>query len=287
MTGDERRDRFPPDFLQQLFMNPLDPGYAAAAARRAERGPRPPWSRRTAYALKLLTLVVVGMLLATAYREAVAAEPDRSRAHAGLVEEVKAAQERTDELQARSEELRRQVAAAQRAALSPEELARIREQEAAAGLGAVAGDGAVIELADAPVPIDPTTGKPSGEEVSRALDVDLQTVVNGLWAAGAEAISINGQRLTSVSTIRSAGSAILVDYRPVTSPYQISAIGPDDMLRRFNDSPPAAAMRDLAATYGIGFSTRDQDDIQLPAAPGRTLRYAEPLDSSPTTGGTR
>src|SRR5690606_6973410 len=130
----------------------------------------------------------------------------------GLVEEVKAAQERTDALQARSEELRRQVAAAQRAALSPAELARIREQEAFAGLGAVVGDGAVIELADAPVPIDPTTGKPSGEEVSRALDVDLQTVVNGLWAAGAEAISINGQRLTSVSTIRSAGSAILVDF---------------------------------------------------------------------------
>lgn len=285
----EKANRFPPDFLQELFMNPLDPGYADAAARTRQRGPRPPWARRSAYVFKVITLVAVGFVLAIAYREAVAAEPDRSRAHAGLVEEVKAAQARTDELQASSDQLRREVNAAQQAALgvSAEQLERIQQQEAAAGLGPVTGDGAVVRLSDAPIPIDPNTGKPSGGDINRALDVDLQSVVNGLWAAGAEAIAINGQRLTAVSTIRSAGSAILVDFRPVTSPYEVTAIGPDDLERRFNDSPPAAAMRDLATRYGLGFSTSTEDGLTLPAAPGRSLRYARPIGSPAPTGGNR
>jgi uncharacterized protein YlxW (UPF0749 family) len=290
MSAPTRPDRrYAPDFLQELFANPLDPGYADAAARRAEHGSRPPWASRSAYALKLLALLVVGFLFAIAYREAVATEPDRSRAHAGLVDEVRAAQVRSDDLQARSDELLRELTAAQQAALgaTAEELARVREQQAAAGLNAVTGDGAVVRLTDAPVPIDPTTGKATGADVSRVLDVDLQSVVNGLWAAGAEAISVNGQRLTAVSTIRTAGSAILVDFRPVTSPYVVNAIGPDVLDRRFDSSPPAAAMRDLANQYGLGFSVRGQDDLTLPAAPGRSLRYAHPVGSPSPTGGAR
>ena len=232
-------------------------------------------------------MLVVGFILAIAYREAVAAEPDRSRAHAGLVEEVKVAQTRTEELQTDADRLRREVTQAQQEALgaSGAELARVREQEAAAGLGPVTGDGLVVRLADAPAPIDPNTGRASEGDVSRVLDVDLQSVVNGLWASGAEAVAVNGQRLTALTTIRSAGSAILVDFRPVTSPYEVSAIGPDDLEDRFNESPPARAIRDLTEQYGLGFATRSQDDLTLPAAPSRSLRYAHPVGSP--TGGTR
>jgi uncharacterized protein YlxW (UPF0749 family) len=155
----------------------------------------------------------------------VAAEPERSRAHAGLVDEVKTGQQRTDDLQARSEELRRDGHRGPAGGLggSAEELAKVREQQAAAGLAAVTGPGSVVRLADAPAPIDPATGRPSATEVNRVLDIDLQAVVNGLWASGAEAIAVNGQRLTATSTIRVAGNAILVDFRPVTSPYEVSA----------------------------------------------------------------
>ena len=284
-----RQDEFSPNFLLELFADPLDPGYADAAARRAAHGPRRPWARRTAYLAKVVTMLAVGFVLAIAYREAVAAEPDRTRAHAGLVEEVKAAQARSDDQQARSDELRRQVTEAQQAALgaSAAELARIREQEAATGLAPVTGPGTIVRLADAPAPIDPNTGRVSGGNVSRVLDVDLQGVVNGLWASGAEAIAVNGQRLTGLTTIRAAGGAILVDFRPVTSPYEIAAIGPDDMEQRFNDSPPAKAIRDLANQYGLGFSTRSQEDLRLPAAPARSLRHAHPVGSPSPTGGTR
>ena len=58
------------------------------------------------------------------------------------------------------------------------------------------------------------------------LDIDLQEVAQRALDAGAEAIAINGQRLTSTSTIRTAGGAILVDFRPVTGPYEVAAIGP-------------------------------------------------------------
>ena len=280
-----------PDFLLELFRDPLDPGYADAAAARAEHGPKPRWRRTGALVLRTLTLVLVGLLLAVAYREAVAAEPERSRAHAGLVDEVKTGQQRTDDLQQRTEELRNQVTAAQQAALggSAEELARVREQQAAAGLAAVSGPGTVVRLSDAPAPIDPATGRPSTAEVNRVLDVDLQAVVNGLWASGAEAIAVNGQRLTSTTTIRVAGNAILVDFRPLASPYDISAIGPDDLADRFNHSAAAADMRGLVQRYALGFGVQVHDDLHLPAATGLTLSFAHPPGSpSPgPSGGTK
>jgi uncharacterized protein YlxW (UPF0749 family) len=284
-TPAEGERRFAPHFLLELFTNPLDPGYADAAAQRAKHGPRPPLRRHGLFALRVVTLVAVGFLLAIAWREAVATEPDRDSAHAGLVDEVKTAQSRTDDLQRQSDQLRRQVTEQQQAALggTADQLRKIREQEAAAGLAAVTGSGAVVRLADAPAVIDPTTGKPSGAEVSRVLDVDLQSVVNGLWAGGAEAISVNGQRLTSTSTIRTAGNAVLVDFRPVTSPYEVSAIGPDGLADAFNKSSSAGTMRELADKYGLGFSTRAQDDLHLPAAPGPALRYAGPV-VSPSEG---
>ena len=88
------------------------------------------------------------------------------------------------------------------------------------GVVPVAGRGLRIELTDAPTD-DPDTQDPT----LRVQDVDLQVVVNGLWAAGAEAIAVNGHRLTSMTAIRSAGDAVLVDLVPLSSPYKVDAIG--------------------------------------------------------------
>ena len=236
-----------------------------------------------------MVLALSGFLFTVAWQATQAAEPDRTSAHAGLVAEAKAAQARTDELQARSDQLRREVTSQQRASLGGgnEELKRIRAQEAATGLAPVTGPGAVVRLTDAPAPIDATTGKAQVGDVSRVLDIDLQSVVNGLWAGGAEAVAINGQRLTSTSTIRAAGTAILVDFRPVTSPYQVSAIGPDDLDDRFNRGFGAASMRALADQYGLGFSVGSADELNLPAAPSPSLAYARPAALTAPSGGGR
>jgi uncharacterized protein YlxW (UPF0749 family) len=282
-----------PDFLLQLFQDPLDPSYADAARANAERraASAPPpaaWRRHATLALRVVTLVATGFLLAVAYRQAVAAEPERSQAQAGLVEEVRAAQTRTDDLQRRADTLRDEVTRLQETALGgrTEELRQIRDLAAATGLAKVTGDGVVITLSDAPAQIDPKTGRPA-DAGERVIDRDLQSAVNALWSAGAEAIALDGQRLTATSTIRAAGDAILVDFRPVTSPYEIAAIGPADLGRRFGASSAAADMRGLAAQYGIGFSVRDQANLTLPAsATDVPLQYATPISpgspSAPT-----
>jgi small basic protein len=67
-------------------------------------------------------------------------------------------------------------------------------------------------------------------DTGRVRDRDMQRVVNGLWESGAEAISINGQRLTALSAIRAAGDAILVDNKPLVPPYTVLAVGDGERL---------------------------------------------------------
>ncbi len=212
--------------------------------------------------------------MAVAYRAAVAARPVANTVHAGLVGQVEDRAVAYRALQRQDDDLRRQVSTAQRNLLggSSDELTRIRQQEAATGLAAVTGPGRWCG--------SPTRGRrstrpparPSTADVNRILDVDLQSVVNALWAGGAEAIAINGQRLTATSTIRTAGNAILVDFRPLASPYDVSAIGPGDLDRRFNASAAAASMRGLVQQYGLGFAVQPAG---RPAATGRDRPDAE------------
>jgi uncharacterized protein YlxW (UPF0749 family) len=269
--------RVSPDVLTELFREPLDPGYADAARRRAERGVPAARPGRTDLALRCVALLAIGFLFAVGYRHAVAAEPERSRAHAGLVNEIKQAQARTDALGQRANALRQQVNRLQESALGGERLRALRDQEAATGLAAVRGAGVLVTLTDSPPSVDPNTGKNADGDAGRVLDVDLQDVVNELWAQGAEAIAVNGERLTSISTIRAAGQAILVDFTPVTSPYRVAAIGPADLLDRFTRSIGATALKALAAEVGFDFDAVSRIGLILPGASEVPLNYATPL----------
>lgn len=280
------RGGFAPDFLTELFRNPLDPGYADAAARRRAAGAPPPgWRVRSSRAVTLTVVVALGFLFAVAYRQTVAEEPGRSQARAGLVAQIKERQAQTDELAARADQLREEVGRQRDAALSGSQASRLRRLEAGTGLGRVRGDGVVVRLADAAAQDkDAVTGAAGGPP--RVLYTDLQKVANDLWAAGAEAVAINGQRLTATSTIRSAGAAILVDFRPVTGPYEVSAIGPGSLRERFEDSRAAYLMRELVESVGLSFQVRKAEGLTLPAAPEPRLRYAEPSPSpSPSPSG--
>jgi uncharacterized protein YlxW (UPF0749 family) len=117
--------------------------------------------------------------------------------------------------------------------------------------------------------------------------------VNALWAAGAEAVSINGQRLGPTTAIRFAGEAVLVDFRPVTNPYEISAIGdPDRMAARFIADQRVVALAQVSVTLGLTFDYAKEDELSLPAANIPELRSASPVgeddpaaDPDPTPGG--
>ncbi|MEV4657452.1 DUF881 domain-containing protein [Micromonospora sp. NPDC049301] len=288
--GDGRPERvYAPDFLTELFRNPLDPGYADAAAARRRATPAEPargWRAWSARSVSLVVVVVLGFLFAVAYRQTMADEPGRSKARSGLVAQIKERVTETDRLSTRADQLREEVGRQRDAALSGSAAARLRDLEASTGLGRVRGDGVVVRLADAPGNADAVTGAGAGPP--RVLYSDLQGVANALWSAGAEAVAINGQRLTATSTIRLAGEAILVDFRPVMGPYEVSAIGPGSLRRKFENSRSAALMQDVAQTTGLSFGVREADDLTLPAAPEPQLRYAKPpVSPSPSASGVR
>jgi uncharacterized protein YlxW (UPF0749 family) len=278
---------FAPDFLTELFRNPLDAGYADAAKRKAINGPGASRSQRTGFALRMIALVATGLLLAVAYQQTVAAQPESSKVRDGLVRDVQERQRDTETLQKRADALRLQVSRLRDTLLAGSGAQTLRNLEATVGVGAVKGDGAVVTLSDGPVPTDPVTGKPDTNPdhfLGRVFDTDLQIVVNELWLDGAEAVAINGQRLTATSTIRTAGSAILVDFAPLSQPYQITAVGPANLASRFNSSATAAEYQRLHATYGMHIAVAKRSDLNLPAASDVELRYASPIPPPSPSG---
>ncbi|MES9608829.1 DUF881 domain-containing protein, partial [Actinomadura sp. NPDC000929] len=115
------------------------------------------------------------------------------------------------------------------------------------------------------------------QDVVGQLNQDLQVLVNGLWAAGARAIGVNGRRLTPTTAIRAAGEAILVDYRPLGGPYEVTAVGDPGRLRAaFAGSPADRRLAALRDRFGIRYGTRRSDEVRLPAAGAVRLRYAVP-----------
>ena len=278
--GDGQR-RFAPDFLTELFQNPLDPGYADAAARKARGAGRTGTTRRIVSGISTLTVVALGFLLVVAYQQTVADEPARTRARATLVDQVQDRRTKTVERQARVDQLRAEVAELRERQLGGAGMARLRAMEAETGLAPVRGSGARVTVGDGPMPVDPLTGERKSE--ARVRDTDLQVATNALWAAGAEAIAVNGQRLTATSTIRQAGEAILVDLRPVTTPYQVVAIGPDDLADQFREGAAGRFFRALNTRFGITYDVAEVSTVTLEAATEPTLRQAVPL--IPPSGG--
>ncbi len=270
------RQVYAPDFVTELFRNPLDPGYAEAAARRKARGGPSRTSRLSGFSARSIALVAAGFLLAIAYHQTIAAHPQANQIRTNLVNDVKARQSETDDMQKRADDLRDQVTRQREAALAGTDTGALRALESRAGVVKVRGGGVQIRLVDAPDQVDPVTGKAT-RNLGKVQDRDLQLVCNQLWHDGAEAIAINGERLTATSTIRTAGETILVDFRPITSPYEVDAIGPGDLDRKFSSSSTGQLFRDLVTDYHMQVSVKAQGNLTLPAAADPQLHFAAPV----------
>jgi uncharacterized protein YlxW (UPF0749 family) len=172
--------------------------------------------------------------------------------------------------------LRSQVAAAQTSGLSISDAGREKARELsrlelAAGAVPVTGPGLRVVVDDGTT----SAGDQAQDGSERVLDTDLQRLVNGLWAAGAEAVSINGQRVIGTTAIRSAGAAITVGFRPVGRPYAVEAVGdPDEIEAKFVDGPGGRWFRTLQDNYGIVFRVSGERSLRIPAAGGLDVRYA-------------
>ena len=178
-----------------------------------------------------------------------------------------------DELRSRASNLTAQIGTLRAAALGDDSSARGLEAQIDA--------------------LDPVVGQCPGRRIGRAhrgrrlaggqqrcarpgLDLDLQVLANGLWQADAEAVAINGHRLSGLTAIRSAGDAITVDYRSLSRPYRIEAIGnPRTLQARFVESPAGVWWNDLAQNRRMRYEISDVKDMELAADPGIVLRYAK------------
>jgi uncharacterized protein YlxW (UPF0749 family) len=269
--------------LDAVLAETLDPAYAQAAAARAATGsPRRP--RRRARTMVALTMAVAGLLVAVTYDQAAASAQGREQVRAALVDDIRRDSEVTDELAVQLESLRAEVTSTRDDLLAAsavgqralDDLARAEDGGAAVP---VAGPGLLVTLANADPEADddPVGGGADDDPRGRVRDGDLQLVVNALWSAGAEAISINGQRLGPATAIRFAGEAVLVDFRPVTNPYEVSAIGdPDTLLSEFLASPEVNALAVISESFGLRFEFAREDELSLPAASIPELRLARP-----------
>ncbi len=278
--------------LVDMMEHTLDEAYAERAAQRTgDGGPAPaPASAhpRRRSALALLSLVVVGLVTGTAIGEVRERQEAATGLRAGLAEEVRRLTATSDDLAERTESLRAEVEAVRAATLGSDVdgkalTDRLTALGLASGTTPVRGPGIVLTLRDAPGEDLPAVapGRPGTAPDGRVQDRDLQDVVNGLWAAGAEAISVNDQRLTARTAIRGAGEAILVDFRPLSGPYEISALGdPEDLELEFLDGPSGRRLQTFQSLYGIVFDVRRADSLSLPGAAAPELRSARALEPS-------
>jgi len=262
--------------LTEMLTRPLDPSYAAAADRRVAGGE----ARHTPVSTALVTVaaVLIGLIFAVAAGTARREAPAASGVRAGLIEQIESRRALVDERSRAIRERQQEIAgleAASLAAAGPEVQRRLADLNLATGASAVTGPGLVVSLADKPG--EPATEEGQGDQ-GRVLSRDVFIVVNALWEAGAEAIAINGQRLTVRSPIRFAGSAILVNFRPLTPPYVISAIGdPDALPVQFAGSVGAAYVKSLSDNFGIVSSIDSKSDLSLPGATRVSVERARPL----------
>ena len=95
-----------------------------------------------------------------------------------------------------------------------------------------------------------------------------------MWASGAEAVAVNGQRLTALSAIRSAGDAILVDFRPLSPPYDIVGVGDASAMRASFAEGFGGSYLQALRDYGIGYSLSTKGSTRLAESSGVVLRYA-------------
>ncbi|RJQ81519.1 DUF881 domain-containing protein [Pseudonocardiaceae bacterium YIM PH 21723] len=258
---------------RRLLGDHLDPGYA----QRAAQG-RP--STRLDRVWMIAVLLVIGLILGAAAADAGSRAPATEQTRRGLVGSVRGAQQDTDRLGHRAQELGQAVEAARRAALDGDQtganaLAELRRLQIDAGTIEVTGPGMRITVDDKGDSRRPATS------TSTVLDGDLQVLVNSLWSAGAEAISVNGIRLQPKSTIRQAGGAILIDNRPVGRPYVVEAIGAAaELHRRFLSTDAYGRFTAFSQLYGTVFTIAQADELRLPAGdPGRP-RVATPMTST-------
>ena len=137
----------------------------------------------------------------------------------------------------------------------------------------VQGPGVTVVLDDAPPDAAVGGVDPNQLVVHQS---DLQAVVNALWAGGAEAMTIAGQRVIATSAVRCVGNTLLLNGDVYSPPFRVAAVGPYRTMQEFLDSSQGVReFKEAASFYGLGYTVEQQSKLVLPAYKGPIgLAYA-------------
>jgi len=225
----------------------------------------------------MIVFVVLGVMLAVASNTYSRVPETSSRMSSELVGVVGDLEVRRVQLEDQLAGLRGRMAELEEQAAEDvgirESFAReLSDVRAAAGLTALVGEGVRVTMGDA-------ASVPIGQDPNACLihDFDLTAVVNALWVSGAEAISVNGERLVVTSSIRCAGNTVLVNATRMGSPYVIEAIGQSDGLAAGvrGDQAAGPIFDEYHTLYGLDTDIDKVNDIEIPAFRGSLrMEYA-------------
>jgi uncharacterized protein YlxW (UPF0749 family) len=270
-----------PSLLRSLLSEHLDPGYAAAAERRAGV----PRRKFSTWGWQALAGLLVAAVFASAAAQAQSVAPATQETRKVLAGGVRSAESATRDSTARRDALAEQVESDRRSRLAGDEtgrllLANLDAAEFSAAATAVHGPGLTVTVTEpgAARDLSDVSKQRLAGSPQIILDRDLQLVVNSLWVSGAEAVAVGGVRIGPNVTIRQAGGGMLVDNQPINDPYVVLAIGPPHgMHDAFDQSPALQRLRLLEASYGVGVNVSEGDELTLPANSVRDVNFAKQI----------
>lgn len=248
--------------LTQLLRNPLDAGYHTYGERG---GSSPVWQKFVVCVLSAV-LGVAGISAVSSLRS-----PSRVDVADSLGEHVRYHHEQTELLESQVDVLRGDIEAV--TAGSGEQIEGVDgAMRLAIAMSEVTGPGVRVTVRSAP---DSGVDVLARQHSGRVRDHDLRMIVNALWAAGAEALAINGKRIAPGSFIRTAGQSILVNITPIDSPYVIEAIGQGGPLSlALVQGETGDYLSSVESAHGITIHTQALSELKLPGIPPRAVRYS-------------
>nr|WP_239579428.1 DUF881 domain-containing protein [Microlunatus panaciterrae] len=201
-----------------------------------------------------------------------------------LVSLVQSQSQRNSALAAQVSQLRQEVdrlssGQNEQSDLSP----KVEQLSAAAGVRSVTGPALTVTLDDAPetVAADGIDG-----DLLVVHQQDIQAVANILWSGGAEAMTIQGQRVIATTGIKCVGNTVVLHGIPYAPPYVIRAIGdPARLQAALARSRFIQIYQQYVDAFGLGYQVQTAGKVTFPAYQGSLeLQYARPLGSSGASG---
>ena len=242
-------------------------------AVRARLRAIPSWQVTLAVALLALGFLIAAQLAAEGPRVRYTTQ-ERST----LVETALGLQQEQDTLKAQILDLRGQISQLEAQGAGSDALVRqlnddLQKARIAAGLVPLEGPGIVFRLED--------SGVPGAGTDSLVTARDVRTVVEELWLAGAEAVAVNGERVTVSTAFLDIGGSVLANSAYLAPPYTIAAIGPQCLYDKVRGSGSFVAfVADRVQGAGIQLSVAQLDSVTIQAFAGTVnVRFGQPVPS--------